>query len=88
MTSVMSWLFFLDTSRGTDFGLSLAVTCVAGGLTLYVAVAGGLGSAVAALALLTLGLGATTEYAWLLWRRERAEVGSGRGHAVKIRPPK
>lgn len=82
------WVIFIDTSRRTDYLLSLIMTFVTGGMTLWLAVATGLGSATGALVVLTLILIGTSWYARLLWMRDRAKIGPTRLPAVKVRTPR
>ncbi len=79
------WVYIMDTSRRTDYLLSLGVTVVAGALALAVAALGAW-TVAAALATLTLALAATTGYARLLWERERRVTGSSASRAIKVRP--
>lgn len=81
----MAWFFLLDTSRETDFGLALAVTCVSGGVTVLALAAAGLGIGTAVLVFTTFALALTTVYARRLWLRDRTRRHRTRGDAVKVR---
>ncbi len=81
----MAWLFLLDTSRETDFGLALAVTCVSGSVTVLALAAAGLGTGTAVLVVITFVLALTTVYARRLWLRDRTARHPTHGRAVKLR---
>jgi len=82
----MAWLFFADTSRRTDYLLILAITCIDAALTLYVAIAAGLGLAAAGLTVFLLVLAGATWYARIMWRRDEARKTASPPGAIKIRP--
>lgn len=79
------WIYFIDTSRRTDYLLCVGAAVVTGSLALALAAAGAW-TVAAALMVLTLALVATAEYARLLWKWEQLKAGSAAGRAVKVRP--
>lgn len=81
----MAWLWFVDTSRHTDYVLVLAITCVEAALALYVAIIAGLGPAAAGLTVLLVVLVGATWYARIMWKREQAKHRAAPPDAFKIR---
>lgn len=82
----MAWLWFVDTSRRTDYVLVLTITCIEAALTLYVAIGAGLGPAAAALTVLLFVLVGATWYARIILKREQAKKSATAPEAFKIRP--
>lgn len=88
MGLAMAWLWLVDTSRHTDYMLLFAITCFDAALTLFVAIAAGLGYVAAALTVLLVVLLAATWYARSAWMREEATKAARVRKAFKIRLPR
>ncbi len=84
----MIWLWFVDTSRHTDYMLLLAVSCVDAALLLVVTIAAGFGPASAGLTVVLVALIASTWYARIAWKREEAKKVPTTQRAVKVRAPR
>ena len=86
MAFLMAWLWFVDTSKHTDYMLVLGITCVEAVLALYVAVMTGMGLAATGLIVLLGILVAATWYARVTWKQDEARKAAGPAKAVRIRP--
>ena len=79
------WLYVIDTSPRTDYVLSLAVAAATAATTVWAWAVGVSGWAIGALLGLTLLLLATSAYARLLWRKDRARIETNRLLAERLR---
>ncbi len=79
------WLYVVDTSPRTDYGLVVAAAVLTGGLTVWAAWESGWNPGTAVLVALTIVLAAASAYARFLWRKDRATAESRRVRAARLR---
>ncbi len=79
------WLYVIDTSRRTDYGLVALATVLTGALSVWVAWESGWNPGTAVLLALTVVLAGASAYARRLWEKDRANMESRRVRAANLR---
>ncbi len=79
------WLYVVDTSQRTDYGLVVLATVLTGGLFVWAAWESGWNPGTAILLALTMVLAGASAYARRLWEQERTATESRRVRAANLR---